>query len=93
MNGVMKAKRFKQWLFAIREDGIKPKSILKMIWYSFFLGCSKNLWKTRIRVCLKCPIYDLQNKICNGCVCLVSFNAMSRIRNCWGMRKYGIGWH
>jgi hypothetical protein len=54
-------------------------------------------WFRRMRVCMKCPIYNARLRSCRtgsmGCGCYVPFSNLVK-KECWGREKYGesFGW-
>lgn len=58
---------------------------------------SKAEWMRRMKVCMKCPIYDARLRSCRtgsmGCGCYVPFSNLVK-KKCWGREKYGdwFGW-
>jgi hypothetical protein len=58
---------------------------------------SKVEWIRRMKVCIKCPIYDAKFRSCRtgsmGCGCYVPFSNLVK-KDCWGRERYGgvFGW-
>lgn len=92
-------KMFWGWVKVLwREIGI---SAIKGVWRGFWElrdhGVSKVEWIRRMKVCMKCPIYDAKYKQCRlgnmGCGCYVPYSNLV-YNQCWIRRKYGkeFGW-
>lgn len=89
-------KRLHQWLDLLEEEGryasfwAKIGIIFKIIWAGLRIGgVSRKQWRSRMRVCGKCVIYDKSLKRCApwtgsqlGCHCYMPFKIAAGGK-CW----------
>jgi len=97
----LKPVRFREWWAIVKleggTNGLLP--LLKMLHKGFMLGVGRKTWRTRLRTCIKCPIYNANLRQCRplwndemGCGCYVPFLAMTR-GECWGKTNTeNLGW-
>ena len=81
-----------------REIGWKAfKGVLRGLFELRKHNVSKAEWIRRMKVCIKCPIYDTKYRSCRlgnmGCGCYVPFSNLVK-KQCWSRDKYGLafGW-
>lgn len=90
---------FWQWVRVMwRERGVDAfKGVWRGYWMIRHHGVSKVEWIRRMKVCMKCPIYDNLYKACRlgkmGCGCYVPFSNLVK-KQCWSRDHYGLsfGW-
>jgi len=81
--------RFHQWIDVIREEGRNLTTFerltlaLTLAEAALNLGIPRAQWRTRMKTCFKCPIYDRHMKRCRpqtghilGCGCFTPFLAL-----------------
>lgn len=95
--------RVRQWLEVLGEEqrAANPlerfKMVLKMIIIGMGLGkVGRGIWRSRIRTCHGCPLFDSQMKRCrpwtghpSGCGCYTPFLAL-QAHGCWGWHHPGM---
>lgn len=61
---------------------------------------SEEMWRSRMYICYRCPIFDKARKTCRpfpesemGCGCYVPYKALVKV-HCWGRENMGdnFGW-
>ncbi len=97
----LKPSRFREWWAIVKleggANGILP--LFKMLHKGFMLGVGRKRWRTRLRTCMKCPIYNKDLRQCRplwnkkmGCGCYTPFLAMTK-GSCWGkVETENLGW-
>ena len=89
-------KMFLEWLRVLwREIGFNAiKGVWRGFWELRHHGVSKAEWMRRMKVCMKCPIYDARYRQCRlgnmGCGCYVPYSNLVH-NQCWMRKKYGKG--
>ena len=106
----MKLKRISEWLEVVREEGraVGYFSVVVAVLRGAcgVGGVSRRVWVRRMRVCRRCPLYDVGMRRCRpwtgsrlGCGCYVPFLGLARRPyrgGCWGktyLPGEGIGWY
>src|SRR5210317_465208 len=96
-------RRFFDWIkiaFVKRSIPAWPKIIRASLRLLLNGRVTRPLWRSRIRSCTYCPVYNFKKKVCRpegtnmGCGCYVPYLALVKENNCWGKDKYGksFGW-
>lgn len=110
-----KKERFLQWKDVLNDAG-RTDSILKLLAQMLLVAISglphlnenRRLWRAKLRVCMRCPIYLKSMKRCGvhhsinaGCFCFMPFKALfvpvkkGKRRGCWGdqhIEDFEFGW-
>ncbi len=90
----LKWARVGQWLEVVEAEGRAagwPRTAASLLGGVLGLGgVSKARWRSRIRRCMACPVYDRPRKACRpyagsplGCGCFMPFKALVKDRACW----------
>lgn len=95
----MAMRMYIEWIKVMyREIGLEAfKGVLRGLLELRKHKVGKAEWIRRLRVCMKCPIYDAKYRSCRtgsmGCGCYVPFSNLVKDK-CWGREKYGewFGW-
>lgn len=97
----LKPVRINEWWAILRLEGRSEGvvALLSMIHKAFRFGVTRAEWRTRMRVCIKCPIYNSNLRQCRptshrkmGCGCYTPFLAMTK-GECWGKtHTENLGW-
>ena len=94
----LKPIRFREWLAVIKLEGksLGTLSLVKMVIRGLAFGVGRHTWRTRLRTCMSCPIYNVGLRQCRqgkfGCGCYVPFLALTR-GECWGKTNTSnLGW-
>ena len=90
---------FWQWVRVLwRERGLDAfKAVWRGYWMMQYHSVSKVEWIRRMKICMKCPIYDKEYKACRlgkmGCGCYVPYSNLVKDQ-CWIREHYGkkFGW-
>ena len=105
----LKPNRYLQWFEVVKEEGrvLSKADLARTFFHAAWLVLKhgfkfRKRWRTRVRICQKCPIYDRSLRRCRpytgselGCGCWVPLIALFEDR-CWGgevgLNHQGIGW-
>lgn len=83
-------KRIAEWRVVLAHKGVKV-SILALVRAVLSGPVPPEVWRARMRVCLRCPVYDHELKACHkvihdsiyhrvlGCFCYVVFLALTAV--------------
>lgn len=54
---------------------------------------SEEMWRARMYICYRCPMFNKDYKQCEGCGCYVPYKALVK-DHCWGRENMGdnFGW-
>jgi Fe-S-cluster containining protein len=101
---VLKLKRMSEWLEVLSQERATRnlaevvKALWKMLRGAMGAKVPIRVWRHRIRVCLRCPLYDRTMKRCRpyavsplGCGCYVPYLAMvpkPYEHGCWVRQAY-----
>ena len=99
--------RYREWARVVATEGrrvmwlgvLRDISKAGLRWMLTGFKSNGTTWRTRMRTCWNCPVYDRERRACRqrdlGCGCYMPFKAMSPKAGCW-LRESGIdvpfGW-
>jgi hypothetical protein len=98
-------RHYREWQAVLAEEG-RTVSRWSMVRAVRSGGTSQRVWRRRMKICRRCPIYDRELRRCRGpviggvkpgCGCYVPFSAKTRRPyedGCWGRTHLGypFGW-
>ena len=98
----LKWKRLHQWVKVVHMAEDRP-NWLGLIREALNGTSKKNVWRSRMRGCIRCPIYDATTRRCRpyegstlGCACYCPLIALFYRHPCWGRihlpDEPGVGW-
>jgi len=96
-------RRFKEFLRVAFGPKVSVFDYLEILKSAFSIArspYSQEMWRARMVICYKCPIFDKERKTCRpfpksamGCGCYAPYKALVK-KHCWGRGKFGenFGW-
>ena len=96
-------KRFREFLRVAFGPKVSWRDYLAILKAAFQITRSvytQAIWRERMRICYKCPVFDKTRKTCRpfegsvmGCGCYVPYKALVK-SHCWGRDRFGenFGW-
>ena len=96
-------KRFREFLRVAFGPKVYWRDYLEILKAAFQIvrsPYSEEMWKSRMYICYRCPIFNKGNKTCGrfpnsnlGCGCYVPYKALVK-HHCWGRENLGenFGW-
>ena len=98
----MGIRRIREWIVAVlratQEDGRIATFVNILKHVPRAKKIERRLWRRRVKVCLRCPIYNRKYKTCDrdgmGCMCYTPLNALLLQDPCWGYEEFDgeLGW-
>lgn len=96
-------RRFKEFLGIAFGPKVTWRDYLEILKAAFQIArspYSEEMWKSRMYICYRCPIFDKDRKTCRpfpesemGCGCYAPYKALVK-DHCWGRDNMGenFGW-
>ena len=96
-------RRFREFLRVAFGPKVLWRDYLAILKSAFTIArspYSQEMWRARMTICYRCPIFDKARKTCRpfeksdmGCGCYAPYKALVK-DHCWGREKFGdnFGW-
>ena len=89
-------KRFKEFLRVAFGPRVTWRDYLTILKAGITISrspYSEEMWRARMYICYRCPMFNKDYKKCDGCGCYVPYKALAT-EHCWGRENMGdnFGW-
>lgn len=82
---MLKLTRYKQWISALKRANLSASQWLGLLTIPFTeRRVKKREWARRMSQCVRCPIYNKDERTCGLCDCYMPIKAMFKKQRCAG---------